>query len=61
MDALRPLWDAERPRLHSHAERGNDQLGGNPLIAKLLSAKSRSTHFPNPSKPALPPLAQLLL
>ncbi|POA30253.1 hypothetical protein C1891_26250 [Pseudomonas sp. GW456-12-1-14-TSB6] len=19
------LWDAERPRLHSHAERGNDQ------------------------------------
>ncbi|MDR7053175.1 hypothetical protein J2W70_000519 [Pseudomonas koreensis] len=26
MDALRPLWDAERPGLHSHAERGNDQL-----------------------------------
>ncbi len=25
MDALRPLWDAERPGLHSHAERGNDQ------------------------------------
>jgi hypothetical protein len=25
MDALRPLlWDAERPGLHSHAERGND-------------------------------------
>ncbi|AUG97587.1 hypothetical protein AWU82_29625 [Pseudomonas glycinae] len=23
LDALRP-WDAERPRLHSHAERGND-------------------------------------
>ncbi|EJM09502.1 hypothetical protein PMI21_05597, partial [Pseudomonas sp. GM18] len=22
MDALRPLWDAERPGLHSHAERG---------------------------------------
>ncbi|AWY40263.1 hypothetical protein DKY63_10310 [Pseudomonas putida] len=20
------LWDAERPRLHSHAERGNDQI-----------------------------------
>ncbi len=26
MDALRPLWDAERPRLHSHAERGNDHV-----------------------------------
>ena len=26
MDAPRPLWDAERPGLHSHAERGNDQL-----------------------------------
>ncbi|MGF6109514.1 hypothetical protein ABH906_003441 [Pseudomonas frederiksbergensis] len=26
MDALRPLWDAERPWLHSHAERGNDQV-----------------------------------
>ncbi|VVP03549.1 hypothetical protein PS880_02943 [Pseudomonas fluorescens] len=26
MDALRLLWDAERPGLHSHAERGNDQL-----------------------------------
>ncbi|NYH12108.1 hypothetical protein GGI52_005151 [Pseudomonas moraviensis] len=25
MDALRPLWDAERPGMHSHAERGNDQ------------------------------------
>jgi len=25
MDALRLLWDAERPGLHSHAERGNDQ------------------------------------
>ncbi|MBB4055021.1 hypothetical protein FHY08_000953 [Pseudomonas koreensis] len=24
MDALRPLWDAERPGMHSHAERGND-------------------------------------
>ena len=21
------LWDAERPGLHSHAERGNDQVG----------------------------------
>ncbi|SED03688.1 hypothetical protein SAMN04490185_2624 [Pseudomonas frederiksbergensis] len=28
MDALRPLWDAERPGLHSHAERGNDQRIG---------------------------------
>ena len=26
MDALHPLWDAERPGLHSHAERGNDQV-----------------------------------
>jgi hypothetical protein len=26
MDALRPLWDAERPGLHSHAERGNDHV-----------------------------------
>ncbi|TFA82613.1 hypothetical protein F638_4926 [Pseudomonas sp. LAIL14HWK12:I2] len=31
MDALRPLWDAERPGLHSHAERGNDQQRGNDL------------------------------
>jgi hypothetical protein len=22
-------WDAERPGLHSHAERGNDQLSAN--------------------------------
>ena len=22
------LWDAERPGLHSHAERGNDQRSG---------------------------------
>ncbi|PKH83602.1 hypothetical protein CXF97_07010 [Pseudomonas sp. Choline-02u-1] len=22
---LRSFWDAERPQLHSHAERGNDQ------------------------------------
>ena len=28
MDALRPLWDAERPEMHSHAERGNDQGEG---------------------------------
>ncbi len=28
MDALRPLWDAERPGLHSHAEHGNDQVSG---------------------------------
>ena len=26
MDALRPLCDAERHGMHSHAERGNDQL-----------------------------------
>ncbi len=26
MDALRPLCDAERHRMHSHAERGNDQV-----------------------------------
>jgi hypothetical protein len=25
LDALRPLCDAERHRLHSHAERGSDQ------------------------------------
>jgi hypothetical protein len=25
MDALRPHWDAERPGLHSHAERGSDR------------------------------------
>jgi len=25
IDALRLLWDAERPGLRSHAERGNDQ------------------------------------
>lgn len=28
MDALRPLWDAERPGLRSHAERGNDLYRG---------------------------------
>ncbi len=26
MDALRPLWDAERPGLYSFAARGNDQV-----------------------------------
>ena len=25
MDALRPTLDAERPGMHSHAERGNDR------------------------------------
>jgi hypothetical protein len=34
-DALRPLWDAERPRLHSHAERGNDQVSGVILVGKF--------------------------
>ena len=28
MDALRPLWDAERLGLHSFAARGNDQEQG---------------------------------
>ena len=27
MDALRPIWDAERPGLRYHAERGNDLEG----------------------------------
>ena len=31
MDALRPLWDAERPGLHSHAERGNDHCHQTPI------------------------------
>ncbi|AZZ75300.1 hypothetical protein CCX46_09100 [Pseudomonas sp. RU47] len=34
-------WDAERPRLHSQAERGNDQAGlvydTNPVGASLLA------------------------
>ncbi|PTC16839.1 hypothetical protein C0J26_23025 [Pseudomonas baetica] len=34
-------WDAERPGLHSHAERGNDQAGlvydTNPVGASLLA------------------------
>ncbi|AZV25122.1 hypothetical protein CT157_03540 [Pseudomonas syringae] len=26
-------WDAERPGMHSHAERGNDQRGGDQVPA----------------------------
>ncbi len=38
MDALRPLWDAERPGLHSHAERGNDhQRSTGRLVVDLIS------------------------
>ena len=37
MDALRPLWDAERPGLHSHAERGNDQGQTGRLVVDLIS------------------------
>ncbi len=42
MDALRPLWDAERPGLHSHAERGNDhpprdQRSTGKLVVDLIS------------------------
>jgi hypothetical protein len=43
MDALRPLWDAERPGLHSHAERGNDQAVSDqnhkfPFMQRLTTA-----------------------
>ncbi len=40
MDALRPLWDAERPGLHSHAERGNDQCSAEnfPFTQRLTTA-----------------------
>jgi len=34
MDALRPLWDAERPGLHSHAEHGNDQYALKPSAVR---------------------------
>ena len=37
MDALRPLWDAERPGLHSHAERGNDHAQTGRLVVDLIS------------------------
>ncbi len=40
MDAPRPLWDAERPGLHSHAERGNDQLEAQPTIARTMKNNS---------------------
>ncbi|POA49888.1 hypothetical protein C1893_05290 [Pseudomonas sp. MPR-ANC1] len=34
---LRVLWDAERPLLHSHAERGNDQKQkGTPMASPFL-------------------------
>jgi|GEM_PF-2057225 len=41
MDALRPVWDAERPGLHSHAERGNDhdrEISAESLHASLIRA-----------------------
>ena len=46
MDAPRPLWDAERPGLHSHAERGNDhdrEISAESLQASLIRA-SRLFH-----------------
>ena len=45
MDALRPLWDAERPGLHSHAERGNDQPRTN-LVQHFRRARFRALTGP---------------
>jgi hypothetical protein len=46
MDAPRPLWDAERPGLRSHAERGYDQLS---YVLKahagLHKERARRTHI----------------
>ena len=40
------LWDAERPGLHSHAERGNDQCGNDhpQRFPEIVDNKSR--HLP---------------
>ena len=43
MDALRPLWDAERPGLHSHAERGNDQSN---LSDAAVTCRQQARHIP---------------
>ena len=43
MDVLCAVWDAERPGLHSHAERGNDhkrKKEGSPKAAFCSSATS---------------------
>jgi len=46
MDALRPLWDAERPGLHSHAEHGNDPLNhpGAAFASRPFSCTDRPRH-----------------
>ena len=49
MDAERPLWDAERPGLHSHAERGNDQcqVAGGGLLRQppTINIPRSATHL----------------
>src|SRR5688572_18871342 len=45
MDALRPLWDAERPGLHSHAERGNDHVRGLELFERPAAGAGLTRHF----------------
>ncbi|SDN87684.1 hypothetical protein SAMN04489798_1403 [Pseudomonas arsenicoxydans] len=51
MDALRPLWDAERPGLHSHAERGNDQSSAisQPTIPRTMKYNNEGpSRHPSP-------------
>jgi len=42
-DALRSVRDAERPGLHSHAERGNENGGYRkfPILLSAMSVKNR--------------------
>ncbi|RRW55368.1 hypothetical protein EGJ55_13280 [Pseudomonas moraviensis] len=38
-------WDAERPGLHSHAERGNDQFSEGEEICVMTSNKHKKRHL----------------
>ncbi|PYB89163.1 hypothetical protein DMX03_08850 [Pseudomonas koreensis] len=41
-------WDAERPGLHSHAERGNDQCGSEPAREYLRTHNSQTPNAKSP-------------
>ncbi|QAY83806.1 hypothetical protein CUN61_07340 [Pseudomonas arsenicoxydans] len=44
-------WDAERPGLHSHAERGNDHYGRRIPICGMSSSRNSSPATTNPYRP----------
>ncbi|RAG99980.1 hypothetical protein DJ480_24885 [Pseudomonas sp. Leaf98] len=48
------LWDAERPGLHSHAERGNDLSGASPPPATTLPRHPGAWQSPAPPQTTRP-------